>query len=180
MSAAHRPVSLLPQLTQLTLAETVEHVARVHRRRTALPLDVTVAGVPEQAPTVTKIALYRVIQEALTNGWRHAGGANQAITVTGGGPDRETLRIEITDSGPGFDPGAIDPGGERLGLIGMRERVESLGGEFRIESHMIRPSNPKGSGAAVTATGTPEAPTGTRVVAILPVHPAGERDDGDG
>lgn len=150
---------LLPQLNQLTLAETVDHVARVHRRRTGLPLDVQVTGVPEQAPTVTKIALYRVIQEALTNGWRHADGAGQTVKVTREG---ESLRIAVSDKGPGFDTATIDAGGEHLGLIGMRERVESLGGEFRVEST------------------TDGSPSGTTVVAMLPVHPSGERGDSDG
>ncbi len=150
---------LLPQLSQLTLAETVDHVARVHRRRTGLPLEVHVTDVPEQAPTVTKIALYRVIQEALTNGWRHASGAGQAVEVTGEG---ESLRIAVSDTGPGFDTATIDAGGEHLGLIGMRERVESLGGEFRVESK------------------TSASPSGTTVMAILPLHPSGERGDSDG
>jgi signal transduction histidine kinase len=150
---------LLPQLSQLTLAETVDHVARVHRRRTGLPLEVTVTNIPEEAPTVTKIALYRVIQEALTNGWRHANGAGQAVVVTGEG---DSLRIAVSDTGPGFDTATIDAGGEHLGLIGMRERVESLGGEFRVEST---------TGAAAS---------GTTVVAILPLHPSGERGESDG
>ena len=153
---------LLPQLSQLTVAETVDHVARVHRRRSGLPLDVQVTEVPEEAPNVTKIALYRVIQEALTNGWRHANGAGQAVDVTGEG---ETLRIAVSDSGPGFDTATIDAGGEHLGLIGMRERVESLGGEFRVES---------------TSGGSPSGRSGTTVVAILPLHPSGERGDSDG
>lgn len=147
---------LLPQLGHLTLAQTVEHVARVHRRRTGLPLEVAVDGLPEQAPTVTKIALYRVIQEALVNGWRHAGGVGQAVRVTNG-DDR--VRIEVSDAGPGFDASKIAAAGEHLGLVGMRERVESLGGEFRVES---------GAGS------------GTRVVAILPLHPTGEDGDQEG
>jgi signal transduction histidine kinase len=150
---------LLPQLSQLTLAQTVEHVARVHRRRTGLPLDVQVTDIPEQAPTVTKIALYRVIQEALTNGWRHANGTGQVVTVIGEG---DNLRITVSDTGPGFDIATIDADGEHLGLIGMRERVESLGGEFRVES----------------TTGGSQA--GTKVVAILPLHPSRERGDSDG
>lgn len=167
---------LLPQLSQLTLAETVEHVARVHRRRTALPLEVTVAGLPEQAPTVTKIALYRVIQEALTNGWRHAGGAGQALRVTGGG---DLLRIEVADTGPGFDTSTIDAAGEHLGLIGMRERVESLGGEFRVESRTGQ-SNGNGTAGPPGNPGGADTGTGTRVIAALPLHPEGERGDADG
>ncbi|MDP9362835.1 MAG: ATP-binding protein [Chloroflexota bacterium] len=88
----------------------------------------------------------------MTNAWRHADGAGQAVSV-----ERRDgrLRIEVRDRGQGFDPAALDGGRERLGLLGMRERAESLGGEFRIE-------------------GAPGE--GTAVVAVLPLQPSGDWD----
>ena len=86
---------------------------------------------PAQAPLATKIALYRIIQEALNNAWRHADGAAPTVTVTGS--DRRLI-IEVADPGPGFDPAVAEGSETHLGLVSMRERAESLGGQFRIDS----------------------------------------------
>ncbi len=140
---------MLPQLSELTLTDTIDHVARVHRRRTGATVDVSLRDLPTQAPLVTKIALYRVVQEALTNAWRHGGTTGPELSVA---RSDGRLRVEIADHGPGFDVTTIGESEERLGLVGMRERVESLGGQFEVQS-------------------APGA--GTRVVATLPVQPAG-------
>ena len=71
----------LPQLGNLTIAETVEHAVRAHRRRTGSQVEVAVGDLPAQADVAVKIAIYRVIQEALANAWRHAGGVGQAVRV---------------------------------------------------------------------------------------------------
>jgi signal transduction histidine kinase len=113
---------------------------------------VTVGDLPAQADVAVKIAIYRVIQEALANAWRHAGGVGQAVRVERSG---SVLSIEVSDQGPGFDPG-VAPAGEHLGLFGMRERVTSLGGEFSVVS---------GNGS------------GTQVRAILPIAPEGEHGE---
>ena len=122
---------LLPHLGGLTVAQTLDHVVRGHQRRTGGAPALTLRDVPEQAPLATKIALYRIVQEALANASRHAGGAE--VTVTATGADDEIV-VEIADTGPGFDPTASEGSETHLGLVGMRERAESLGGQFRIES----------------------------------------------
>jgi signal transduction histidine kinase len=141
---------LLPQLEGLTLAETIDHAARSHTRRTRSEVRTALEALPDQAPLTTKIALYRIVQEALTNSWRHAGGQGQSVRATG---RDHTVRVEISDRGPGFDPATIGAAEDHLGLVGMRERAESLGGEFRIES----------------APGQ-----GARIVATLPLQETGE------
>jgi signal transduction histidine kinase len=121
----------LPQMEHWTLAETLSRVVSTHERRTG-----TKATVQVDCPTVpvslpVKITLYRLVQEALTNAYRHAGGQGQRVAVHCVG---DTLTVEIADQGPGFD-GSVETGPqEHLGLVGMRERVESLGGVFHIES----------------------------------------------
>jgi signal transduction histidine kinase len=122
---------LLPQLGALSVAGAVEHVVRGHRRKNGATADVVMHDLPEQAPLATKIALYRIIQEALSNAGRHAAGAR--VTVDVSGIDGH-LRIEVADDGPGFDPTTENGREERLGLVGMRERVESLGGTLEIDS----------------------------------------------
>jgi signal transduction histidine kinase len=131
----------LPHLVGLSVGETIDHVVRGHRRRAGCAPEVVLRDVPAEAPLATKIALYRIVQEALANAWRHAGSAGLRLLVAG---ERGRLRIEVSDAGPGFDASAIGEGGERLGLLGMRERVESLGGEFAVESA-------PGAGARVVA-----------------------------
>ena len=147
---------LLPHLGELSVGETVERAVRGHRRRTRGDLRLDLRGVPPAAPLATKIALYRVVQESLANGWRHGGGAGQAVTLSGEQPGR--LRLVVSDTGPGFDPSTLGASEAHLGLVGMRERVESLGGEFRIESAPGR---------------------GATVVATLPLEPDGEPNHAD-
>lgn len=122
---------LLPQLAALSVEELVEHAARGYRRRTGKAAEISTADLPLDAPLPTKIALYRVIQEALTNASRHAAGATVEICVSG---SEGWIRIVISDDGPGFDIDPPNTSGNQLGLEGMRERTESLGGEFMVKS----------------------------------------------
>jgi signal transduction histidine kinase len=121
----------VPQLEQWTLAEIVSRVVSTHERRTGTQVAVQVACADTTAPLPVKITLYRLIQEGLNNAHRHADGAAQGVVVRCAGDD---LEVEVTDQGPGFDPAALSPTSDHLGLSGMRERVESLGGVFHIES----------------------------------------------
>jgi two-component system sensor histidine kinase UhpB len=75
--------------------------------------------------------VFRIVQEALTNVVRHAGAVSVLARVDAvPGPDgRPWLEIEVRDDGRGFDSGRIPRG---LGLLGMRERVEGLDGEFAV------------------------------------------------
>jgi signal transduction histidine kinase len=143
----------LPHLATLTVAQTIDHVERAHRRRTGEPLAVITRDLPEQAPLAVKIALYRIIQEALTNAWRHAGGRDLRLEIVS---QENELHVTIADAGPGFDPARQNGAGDHLGLTGMRERAESLGGRFQIESSMHG---------------------GTRVKASLPLMDTGEGND---
>jgi signal transduction histidine kinase len=79
------------------------------------------------APVVTKIGLYRVLQEALSNATRHAAGSEIEVELAVGD---DGLRLEVRDRGPGFDARAVRP--DALGLAGMRERAELLGGSWEI------------------------------------------------
>lgn len=73
-------------------------------------------------------AVYRIIQEALTNVARHAGAEHVSVTL-GSGPDE--VRAVVEDDGHGFDTEGVADG---VGLAGMRERAELLGGTLSIES----------------------------------------------
>jgi signal transduction histidine kinase len=119
----------MPQLATLSLADTVRRAAGTHERRTHTEVALHLDALPAGASLAAKITLYRIVQESLTNAFRHAGGAGQRVRVWA---DSTMIFAEISDAGPGFTTRANDEG--RLGLVGMRERVESLGGSFAIYS----------------------------------------------
>ena len=121
----------LPDMESWPLAETVRRVVRSHERRTGTHVAVDITCAAEQASLPVKITLYRVIQEALNNAYRHAGGRGQQVSLRSDGSE---LQVEVADSGPGFAAAPLDESETHLGLIGMRERVESLGGRFTVES----------------------------------------------
>ncbi|HEY7933327.1 MAG TPA: GAF domain-containing protein [Solirubrobacteraceae bacterium] len=73
-------------------------------------------------------AVYRIVQEALTNASKH-GNAKRAVVEVH--EDSTSVHLSVRDDGSGFDPDAASDG---FGLLGMRERVELLGGELTIES----------------------------------------------
>jgi signal transduction histidine kinase len=121
----------MPELETLTMAQVAETVVRSHRRRSGTRVDLTVDdSVPANGPLPAKIALYRIIQESLTNAWRHANGERQRVVVR---VDGDRIIVSVSDQGGGFEPGDVDTA-EHLGIVGMRERVESLGGKFSIVS----------------------------------------------
>ena len=94
------------------------------------------------------VELLRVLQEALANVRRHSAARNVEVGLR---TDDEAILIEVADDGQGFDPGSARAG---MGLVGMRERVEGLGGKIEVRS---RP----GEGTKVTVRvpvggGTPD------------------------
>ncbi|HEY7174472.1 MAG TPA: sensor histidine kinase [Micromonosporaceae bacterium] len=96
-------------------------------RAIGLPTTVTVTGQPRALPPDVDVAAYRIVQEALTNISRHAGPATVSITLEYG---LDALKITVDDDGNGA-PHA--PPSSGFGLVGMRERVDSLGGWMRAE-----------------------------------------------
>jgi len=123
----------LPQLEGLGLDEVLRRVVNSHERRTGTKVKLTAAGLPEQADLSVKITVYRIVQEALNNAFHHAGGVGQAVSAQYAAG---RLQIEVSDQGPGFDVNQSIDWEQHLGLAGMRERVESLGGAFTVESRI--------------------------------------------
>lgn len=104
----------------------------------------------EKLSTAKRTVLYRVAQEALTNVARHAHATRVDLVIS---KDRNFVRMEVCDDGKSFDIQAVlmERKAKRLGLLGMRERVEMVRGSFEIES---------------------EVGNGTKVIALIPVGPA--------
>lgn len=119
-----------PEFEAFALAEVVERAVRDHQRRSGIAVETRAEHLPSQAPLPIKIALYRSLQEALSNATRHGGGVGVAARVW---VDAGWLHLEVSDSGPGFLLEQVDANG-RLGLAGMRERAALLGGSLRVDS----------------------------------------------
>jgi len=71
----------LPQLEGLRLDEVLAQVVNSHERRTSTKVKLTTTDLPEQTELPVKITVYRIVQEALNNAFRHAGGAGQVVSA---------------------------------------------------------------------------------------------------
>jgi signal transduction histidine kinase len=119
----------LPDIDQLSIDEIAARTVRDYEGKTGARVAQKIAGGIDASLSV-KITLYRLLQEALANGFLHASGSGQQVEVK---EVNGCLIIEVTDSGSGFDPTAAMKAG-RHGLAGMQERVEILGGSFDLVS----------------------------------------------
>jgi signal transduction histidine kinase len=120
----------LPEIEKLSVTEIVARAVRDYESKTG----VTVSLIANVEPAVTslpvKIALYRLLQESLANGFRHANGSGQQVDIK---MKEGSLMVEVSDLGAGFDTNKT-VSQKHFGLVGMRERVEILGGSFDLQS----------------------------------------------
>lgn len=110
------------------LASAIERRASRLGETTGISVAVALDALPDNLPEPVEIALFRVVQEALTNIARHSEATHASISASLRGG---RLRLVVEDDGRGFDPSEET---ERLGLVGIRERMELLGGDLFIES----------------------------------------------
>jgi signal transduction histidine kinase len=120
----------LPEMEKLDPAAVAARAVRDYERKSGRQVQLAMAKLPGDAPLPVKITLYRLLQESLANSYRHAGDAEQQVEIFG---TAGSLDVCICDDGRGFDPRTV-PSDGHLGLTGMRERVELLGGTFTIHS----------------------------------------------
>jgi signal transduction histidine kinase len=122
---------LLPEVHTLTLKEALLFMIRQHERRTGTEITCQIADLPDEAPQFVKIALCRYIQESLNNAFKHADAREQQVEVNW---DGATVIVEVSDKGPGMRDAGCAVGEPRLGLAGLRDRIESIGGALSITS----------------------------------------------
>ena len=99
-------------------------------RYPAISTDVHIELSRRLSPSM-ETALYRIVQEAMTNSARHSGAANVSALLV---ERRGSLRAIIEDDGTGFDPDMVRGSQTSVGIHAMQERTELLGGRFDIES----------------------------------------------
>jgi signal transduction histidine kinase len=146
-----------PALDAVGLNPTLAGFCLEFSQRTRLAIEYHGLDLPE-LPEAASICLYRCLQEALTNAAKHAAADQVRVVLS---RDPEMLCLSVEDDGRGFD-GAAWPSGSAwpkgIGLLGIQERLELLGGRLEIDS---RPGE------------------GTRLVASLPIQEAVSRSEGE-
>jgi signal transduction histidine kinase len=119
-------------LDDLGLVAALDHYVADYSQRYEIQVDFAVSGIePNRLPAPIEIALYRIIQESLTNVGRHAEATTASVLIEVRNSRVITI---IEDNGRGFDPSKNEGTRTKLGLYGMQERVKLLGGSFTIES----------------------------------------------
>jgi two-component system, NarL family, sensor histidine kinase UhpB len=115
-----------PVLEDLGLGPALESLLERFLRKSGLEVDLQAETA--EVPPAARRALYRIVQEALTNVVRHAGARKVRVRLES---SPEQVVMEIADDGRGIPPGMIhDP--HSLGLVGMRERAAALGADFEV------------------------------------------------
>lgn len=130
-----------PMLDDLGLPVALEWFARRYTQQTGIRVDFRHGAFPKRLPASHETAMFRIAQEAMTNVARHSGVKEIVVRLWHG---LESVGLQIEDQGKGFDPAAALRAGISSGLVGMRERVELLGGQFSLESS-------PGQGTRITA-----------------------------
>jgi signal transduction histidine kinase len=116
-------------LDDFGLEPAVRRLGEMVREGTGLDVRVEASLGDHRLPAEVETALYRIVQESLTNVVKHAGAHHVAILLS-----RKAAGVElmIEDDGTGFDPARTSPAS--LGLVGMRERVQLLDGSFELDA----------------------------------------------
>ncbi len=136
LSEVHRVIyDLRPSvLDDLGLASAVRWYAERSLAPAGISFRCEIEELDKRLPVEIETAVFRVVQEALTNVVRHARAETVLIQMA---RDGARLAIEVEDDGRGFDPASVatpESSGRGLGLLGIRERVELLGGQVTIDS----------------------------------------------
>ena len=138
-----------PLLDELGFHSAARWYAEGFAKRSGIQVNLHLAEVVERLPKQIELALFRVLQESLTNVHRHAKASTVDIEVL---CTDDLVILAVSDNGRGLHPDVLQRfrGGHAggIGLAGMRERLAELGGRLEVDS----------------------GPTGTRIRAILPTH----------
>jgi len=120
------------KLELLGLAAAAASLCRELSARHHVNIDFSAEGVPENLSKDTAHCLFRVLQEALSNALRHAGGPVVTVRLSGTPTD---IQLAVIDRGIGFDLDAPSQSAG-LGLISMRERLNLVNGDLHVESNV--------------------------------------------
>jgi signal transduction histidine kinase len=126
-----------PLLDEAGFASAARWFVEGFKKRSGIQVGCEVNEPDERLPEAVELALFRVLQESLTNIHRHSGATSAAVKCVhhcGG------VELEVSDNGRGLSPEQLkrfqeSDGGSGVGIAGMRERVRSLGGRLSVQSN---------------------------------------------
>lgn len=125
-----------PALDDLGLKAALEDLAHRMSEQMRIPVEFSTTDLRRRVDPAVELVLYRVAQEALTNTWKHAGASHVRGSIS---RDDHGVRLVLEDDGKGFDVTSAsrsDGRGIGMGLFGMVERVELVGGTLTIDGAM--------------------------------------------
>ncbi|QCI63126.1 sensor histidine kinase [Phreatobacter stygius] len=119
---------VLPEVENLSAAETVRLAITRHEHQTGTTVMRDVADMPLNVPRAIRVCAYRIVQEGLTNAYKHAGGHGQRVSAR---LQAGMLEIVVGDSGSAPPPRPLSsPAAAKLGLRGMKNRIKALRGSL--------------------------------------------------
>ncbi|MBS3911523.1 MAG: PAS domain S-box protein [Hydrogenophaga sp.] len=120
-----------PMLDDLGLSAAIEWLTHDFERRSGIKITLRLVTRPESIPQNIATAVYRIVQEALTNMARHAHASQAVLSIE---TRARYLLLTVEDDGQGFPKDPAPPPRGSFGLIGIRERVHMLGGQFTLKN----------------------------------------------
>lgn len=121
-----------PSLGDIGLITALQNQITNYEQTCNIPCVLEVQGTPFKLPDALELAVYRIVQEALHNIRKHAKATAARILVEF---DSRALKVTVVDDGKGFDKEQVSATSDNcLGLIGMKERAEGVGGRLTVES----------------------------------------------
>jgi two-component system sensor histidine kinase DegS len=121
-------------LDDLGLIPAINRYAESLKERFNTPIEINCTGQRQRVNSLIEVALFRVVQEAIQNTIKHANATHILVSLE---LNYEHITILVKDNGTGFDADAYlkEPRPDRYGLLGMRERLEILGGQLNVRSN---------------------------------------------
>ncbi len=125
---------VLPQLEDMTLEQCMKKVVLLHKANSSIQVKEYYQKIKRDIALPIKICAYRFVQEGLNNAHKHGGAEKCRLSLN---VHNDVLHISLKDNGIGFRKSKWNQAGsDNLGLIGLRDRVESLGGKLSINSEL--------------------------------------------
>lgn len=122
----------LPEIGDLSVAEAIRLAAERHENLTGTRVEVKLGRMPRRVTGALKICIYRIVQESLNNSFKHAGGKGQHVSAR---LARDSVVLRISDGGGSpAEAERAGAGPSKLGLRGIRNRVEAFGGVADVRS----------------------------------------------